>query len=322
MIQIEQLTLTTLTENYCDMLLADGEHHRRAGLAHHFDPKRPNPVGENGISLHVDLAWNRYRYQALFDTGLTSAVLLHNATAFDVDVNQLDHVVLSHGHPDHYGGLTGLLEARKAPLPVSAHPDAFLPRYLRLASGEVAPYYNHELTTGSIREGGGMLVSHSGPIEVGPGLIASGAIPRTVDFEQPSEDTAAPNALLQIRDGHSCADSVPDDQMLIVEVGKDGIVVLLGCSHAGVINSVSHAISLTGRDRVRGIIGGFHLGFPGTPEEKTARTIEALSDIEPEILCPMHCTGQAAAARIASAFPRSYLLNCTGTRVFFDGSVA
>jgi len=312
---LDRLTITTLTENYVDMLLPDGPNVTRAGLAHHFDPKRPNPIGENGISLVVEAEWDRYVYRVMFDTAMTGHVLTHNARALDVDLNALDHVVLSHGHPDHYGGLLGLLEARDAALPVSVHPAAFDTRYLRLASGQVAPYFNQDVSEESVTLAGGRPALHVGPLEIGPGMLATGEIPREVDFEMPPERIDLPNAAIQLRDGHMCADEVPDDQALVINVGGDGIVILVGCSHAGIINTIRYAIKLTGRERVMGVFGGFHLGFPGTPEEKTDKTIEALRDMDVELLCPMHCTGMRAMMELARAFPERFLLNCTGARV-------
>ena len=117
-------------------------------------------------------------------------------------------------------------------------------------------------------------------------------------------------------------DVVPDDQALVVEIGRDGIVVLAGCSHAGIVNTITHAMKITGRDRVVGVFGGFHLGFPGIPEEKTTKTIEVLKDMDIEVLCPMHCTGMRAMMEIQRALPDRFLLNCTGTRVWFDESQA
>lgn len=310
--------ISCVTENYIDMLLPDGHNVTRAGLVHHFDPKRLTPVAENGIALHVEIEWGRYSYRALFDTGMTGAVLLHNARALDLNPDQLDHLVLSHGHPDHYGGLMDLLAAREHPLPVSVHPEAFLARYLRLASGEVAPFYNADLTLAGIQDAGGRPVLHSSPLEIGPGMIATGEVPRKFDFEQPNEDTEAPNALLQVSEGNSRIDSVGDDQALVIRVG-DGIVVLVGCSHAGIINTITHAMALTGVERVLGVFGGFHLGFPGTPEAKLKRTIEELRNIGVEMLCPMHCTGMRAMMELEAAFPEQFVLCCTGSCVEISG---
>jgi len=318
---VDRIVITTLTENYVDMLLADEPRVRRAGLAHHFDPKNACVMGENGIALHVEVHWgDRYVYRALFDTGMSSRVLLHNAQTLGVDLDALDHAVISHGHPDHYGGLRGLLEHRSAPLPVSIHPDALLPRYLRLASGQVAPYYNHDLDDATLRAAGGALVPHRSPLEVGPGLIASGEIPRDVDFERPSQDLTTPNALIQLVDACAAPDTVPDDQMLVIELGDDGIVVLLGCSHAGVLNSIAHARRITGRERVVAVLGGFHLGFPGTPATKVEQTIAGLRDVQPELICPMHCTGIGAIAAIRDAFPDRFVLNCTGTELTLEAA--
>jgi 7,8-dihydropterin-6-yl-methyl-4-(beta-D-ribofuranosyl)aminobenzene 5'-phosphate synthase len=315
---VDRVVITTVVENYVDMLLADAPRVTRAGLAHHFDPKKDNPVAENGVAMHVHLEWDRYSYNLLFDTAMSGRVMMHNAAALGVDMNAVDHVVISHGHPDHYGGLLEMLASREAPVPVSLGEAAFMPRYLRLTSGQVAPFYNQGFTREAIESAGGRVVAHEGALEVGPGAVATGAIPRDADFETPATSITTPNALIQVVDGHMGPDSVPDDQAMFVNVGDDGILVFVGCSHAGVINTIHQAVKLSGRSRVVGVFGGFHLGFPGTPESKTEKTIEALKDLDVEMLCPMHCTGMPAMMQIGAAFPEQFVLNCTGTRVVVE----
>ena len=315
---VRRAVITTLVENYVDMLLADEPRVTRAGLAHHFDPKKLNPIGENGVCFHVRLEWDRYTYNLLFDTAMSGKVLLHNASALSVDLEQLDHIVISHGHPDHYGGLLDLLASRQTPVPVSLGEAAFAPRYLRLASGQVAPYYNQSFTSSAIEAAGGRVVVHDGALEVGPGTFATGAIPRSVEFEMPSKSIATPNALIQVVNGEMGPDSVPDDQAMVINIGDDGILIFVGCSHAGIVNTLRQAVELSGRSRIVGVFGGFHLGFPGTPESKTEKTIEALREMDVELLCPMHCTGMNAMMQLRSAFPDRFLLNCTGTQVVID----
>ncbi len=312
---VDSVTLTMVTDNYVDMLLPDLPHVTRAGLAHHFDPKTETVTGENGIALHVEVRWGRYSYRALFDTGMSGPVLMHNLAVMQLRADEIDHLVLSHGHPDHYGGLLQLLESRDAPVPLSVHPDAFAPRYLRLASGQVAPYFNYGLTREVIAQRGGMLVENEQPLEIGPGLIATGPIPRETDFENAPTDLSLPNALLHVTDGLITPDIVPDDQALVILVGDDGVIVVAGCAHAGIINTINYAKKITGRERVVGAFGGYHLGFPGTPRVKTEKTIEALRDLDVEIVAPSHCTGMEAIMDIQRALPDRFLLNVTGSTV-------
>ena len=313
-----RVTVTTVVENYVDMLLADEPGVTRAGLAHHFDPKKQNPIGENGVSFYVSVEWDRYTYRLLFDTAMSGRAMLHNSAALGLELAELDHIVISHGHPDHYGGLLDVLASRPAPVPVSLGEAAFMARYLRLASGQVAPHYNQGFTPEAIEAAGGRVVMHDGALEVGPGSISTGPIPRRADFEAPPSSITTPNALIQVVGGHMAPDSVPDDQAMVVNIGQDGILVFVGCSHAGIMNTLRHAVELSGRSRIRGVFGGFHLGFPGTPESKTEKTIESLREMGVELMCPMHCTGMQAMMDLKRAFPDRFLLNCTGTTVVID----
>lgn len=321
--EVDRVTVTTVVENSIDMLLPDEGPAKRLGLIEHFDPRAVRPRAENGIAFLVRTERRGRTRSVLFDTSLTAAVLLHNFRAVDQSPAELSAVVLSHGHPDHHGGLTGLLDAVPHALPVLVHPDAFSPRYLRLPGGEIAPHYNYELSAAAIESRGGAISPNTGPVEVIDGVIATGAIERRVEFERTGEQGEHEAGLFRLdAAGAIEADAVPDDQALVVNVAGAGLVVLTGCSHAGVINSVEAAREATGVDRVHAVMGGFHLGFPGVPAEKVERTIAAMEEVGPRYVAPMHCTGMAATARFMAAMPDRFLLNVSGTTVGFGGGEA
>jgi 7,8-dihydropterin-6-yl-methyl-4-(beta-D-ribofuranosyl)aminobenzene 5'-phosphate synthase len=316
--EVDRVTITTVVENSVDMLLPDEGPATRLGLIEHFDPRAVRPQAENGIAFLVRAERRGRSRTVLFDTSLTAEVLLHNFRAVGQSPNELSAVVLSHGHPDHHGGLAGLLDAVPHPLPVLVHPDAFAPRYLRLPGGEIAPHYNHELTPAGIESRGGAISANTGPVEVIDGVLATGAIERGVDFERSGEQGEFEAGLFRLDgDGAIEPDAVPDDQALVVNVGEAGLVVLTGCSHAGVINSVRAAQEVTGVERVLAVMGGFHLGFPGVPSDKVDHTIAAMKQIGPRYVAPMHCTGMAATARFMSEMPERFLHNLSGTTVRF-----
>jgi 7,8-dihydropterin-6-yl-methyl-4-(beta-D-ribofuranosyl)aminobenzene 5'-phosphate synthase len=314
---VDQVTVTTLTDNYVDMLLPDLPGVRRLGLIHHFDPRLVPPRAENGISFLVRIEHRGRTRSVLFDTGLTSGVLLHNFQAVDCSPAELSAVVLSHGHPDHFGGLPGLLAAREHPLPVIVHPAAFWPRFLRLPTGEVAPHYNHDLRRDTIEQRGGVITPNESAVEVLDGVFATGAIPRLTDYEATGNQGERDPGLFHLVDGSIAPDAVPDDQALAVNVKSLGLVVLTGCSHAGVVNTVQAARRVTGVAKVHAVMGGFHLGFPGIPEEKTDKTIAAMREFDATVVAPMHCTGFRATMRFATEMPEEFLLNVAGTTVSF-----
>ncbi|WP_319449701.1 MULTISPECIES: MBL fold metallo-hydrolase [unclassified Mycobacterium] len=326
MFTADRLEVRILVENWVDMLLpdlhiGDASQHcvTRTGLIEHFDPKLTAPQAENGISLLVRATRGARTYTTLFDVGLTGSVLAHNLRALGEDPTTIDHVVISHGHPDHYGGIDRFLGELDRAVPVATHPDAFLPRYAVMADGRTSPFYNAAFNQESLSTAGARFVLVREPLELGCGVRTTGEIPRLVDYEGP-RPPAAPGdpGLYQVAaDGRVGLDEVTDEQALVIDVAGEGLVVLTGCAHAGVINTLHRARQISGEKPIRAVIGGFHLGFPTTPAENVDKTVEAMRDLEVQMIVPMHCSGLRAHAAFSSTLPRQYVQPSVGSSLWF-----
>ena len=325
--QADEVEIMVLVENQIDMLLPDlpaesGHCVTRTGLVHHFDPKEMPVQAENGICLLVTARRGRHQVRVMFDVGMTGRVMLHNLKALHQDLNSIDHIVISHGHPDHYGGIVPVLEEFPHAVPIATHPDAFLPRYAVMGDGRVASYYNEGFQPDTLDVPTARPVLTKDPLELGHGMLTTGEIARTTDFEGPaiSEDTRKPGLYQVAADGHMRTDEVWDEQGLVIDLGGGGLVVLTGCAHAGVVNTIRRAQELTGNERIRAVMGGFHLGFPTTPVENVDKTVEALRDLAVETIMPMHCSGLRAHTAFSTGLADNYVQPAVGSVLHFPGA--
>ena len=323
MFHADSVQLTFLVENQIDMLLADSDsehdHCVRNGLVEHFDPARTPPQAENGLSILVTATRGRHSTTVLFDVGLTGTVLLHNLRALGVPAEEIDHVVISHGHPDHFGGILPLLDVFERTMPVVTHADAFLPRYAVMGDGRVSGYYNQGFTGESLERHGGRPVLSRGALDLGCGVYTTGFIPRLVQFEgpKPAAGEHTPGLYQVGSDGEYGLDEVLDEQGLVIAVKNKGLVVLTGCAHAGVLNTVDRAKAMFEGVPVLAAIGGFHLGFPTTPEANVALTLNGFLERDVRRIVPMHCSGLRTHARFFLDAPDRYLQPAVGTVLTF-----
>lgn len=226
--------------------------------------------------------------RVLLDTGASREVLLHNLDAAEVTPSSLSALVLSHAHRDHTGALAALLE-RQPDLPLYAHPDIWRERYSR-RGGRVRAIGLPEDVVEPLRAAAPRLDVQ--PQEVLPGIWTSGEI-----SERPERD--AGDAHLQVREGDTWApDPCRDDMSLVLECAH-GLVLVCGCCHAGLLNTVRHVEKTFGATPTA-VVGGTHLISAG--ENQLRHTIDALREYGPPALYPNHCTGQAAFAALAAAF--------------------
>lgn len=322
--QADSVEITILVENWVDMLLPDidlgpGGHCVRNGLIEHFDQRRIPPMAENGISLLVTARRGRHESTVLFDVGLTGSVLMHNLEVLGVDASRIEHVVISHGHPDHYGGVYSFLDAFERTIPVATSFDAFLPRYAVMGDGRTSQYYNQAFTIADVERHGGRPVLTAGALDLGCGIYTTGFIPRNVSFEGPVEprEPHAPG-LYQVRaNGTYGLDEVVEEQGLVIDVKDRGLVVLTGCAHAGVLNTIDRAREICGPKPVQAVLGGFHLGFPTTPQGNVDLTVEGMREREVAHVIPMHCSGLRTHAAFLQQLPDRYLQPAVGSVLTF-----
>lgn len=256
---------------------------------------------EHGFSAWVESDGHRM----LFDTGQGGA-LPGNASRLGVDLRTADRLVLSHGHYDHTGGVPFVLDLAPR-VKIHLHPEATRTRYS--VRNEVARSIGMPPAARSALEAWPLdrVQRDSRPVPLGQGWGLTGEIPRRTGFE----DTGGPFFL---DPGGTEVDSIPDDQAAWFR-SRQGLVVLTGCGHAGLINTLAEALLQSGESRVHAVLGGFHLG-QASPERMT-RTMQALRELEVDLVIPCHCTGEAATKALQQALGRRVLPGFAGMRLDF-----
>ncbi|GBE14537.1 MAG TPA: MBL fold metallo-hydrolase [Proteobacteria bacterium] len=242
-------------------------------------------IGEHGFAALIE----RGDEKVLFDTGQGYA-LLHNARIMGFDLAGVNKVALSHGHYDHTGGLAELLKAG-GERDIYAHPGIFVSRYWKGPDGSMKPIgipFNRDYLEGL----GARFRLDKMAQEVADGISTTGEIDRVTPFE--GGDTSM---FLSPEPGGE-VDPLPDDLSLVVE-GEAGLIVLLGCAHAGLVNILKHVEKMRPGKKIHAVLGGTHLGF--SSEEQMAGTIEAMKGMGVEKVGASHCTGLAGSCRLREA---------------------
>jgi 7,8-dihydropterin-6-yl-methyl-4-(beta-D-ribofuranosyl)aminobenzene 5'-phosphate synthase len=306
--QVDSVEITTLMDNYIDLLMVSSEVARQPRLGDTLGEEQTRLIGEHGFCALVTVTADGRRESILFDAGLSPDGVLHNIDILEDPLADVRAIVLSHGHADHTGALVGLLRRLgKRGLPLIAHPDAFLQRKLVLPNGREVKMPPPD--RGALLQEGAELIEGKEPsLLLDKRALVTGQVARTTGFEK---GFPIHHALV---DGRWQPDPwIYDDQALVFHLRGKGLAILTGCGHAGVINIIRHARNVTGIENVYALIGGFHLTGP-LFEAIIPQTVEELKAAAPQVLVPTHCTGWKAVHEIARAMPDAFIQNSVGTR--------
>ena len=260
-------------------------------------------IGEWGLSVLVETDGIR----VLLDTGKGLSTT-YNADTLGIDLRNVDKIVLSHGHFDHTGGLSSVLRRMRKQVEVIAHPHVWQAKYSR-SKDMPARYIGIPFQQAELESLGARFSLTALPVQISGTISTTGEVPMMTSFEEIDK------GLFVKEGGDLHPDDVLDDQALIVKTPK-GLVVILGCAHRGIINTLYHARKLTGIDRVRAVIGGSHL--MNTSEERLWQTIAAIREMGVDRLGLCHCTDLPAAAVLAREFGDGFFFNKAGSNIVVE----
>ncbi len=314
---VEKVSLTVLVDNKANLIVESSE------KIEYFTEKPL--LAEHGFSVLVRA--NDSEEKILWDAGVSERTLLENMQRMRLDINTISMIALSHGHADHYTGMTTILnemnllpEAREwnetvsreeieklqmqNQIPIVSHPAAYRERWRRKDDGTlVGPF--QPTPRKEWEAAGAKIITSSKPYKLLEGCWTTGYVPRN------SFETAGrPKQWLYREESEFLPDDVDEDQAIIINVKDKGLVILSGCAHSGIVNTIEQAKSFTGIDKVYAIIGGFHLAR--AKEEEITKTIEYIKSEHPSLVAPSHCSGFQAISRFAQEMPDEFIEGVVG----------
>ena len=251
-------------------------------------------LGQHGVSFLLEGISGKEKKNLLIDVGQNSEALLHNMNIMGISPSIIDAVVLTHCHYDHTQGITNMVRhIGKEGLPVIAHTDIFRLHFITEPFHRLVGIMPGD-SKGEIERAGGSIFLSKEPVMIMQGIMTTGEVPRRNDFEKVGID------LKTIENRNIVDDEMLDDVSLIANIKDRGLVIITGCSHAGIINIANYAKEITGVNDIEAIIGGLHL--VDAADDVINRTVEELDAMNVSWISAGHCTGFKAQAKIYRTF--------------------
>ena len=289
MLDIEKIKITTLSEN----TVADIYY-----------------VAEWGFSVHISIEGG---LSILFDTGFRNACI-HNATIAGIRLSEVDMILLSHGHSDHTGGLRSVLKRIKQENPnrthvdILCHPEAIEPQYVN--HGDQYFYRGCPHAIEELISLGAKFKTSAEPTWLSENILLSGEVPLTTDFESVSP-------ICYLKKNNEYVNSAVDDDQSVFILTSKGLIIVLGCAHRGMVNTIIHAQKMTGIQEIYMIIGGTHL--LNTSPIQQEQTLKALQDMRVQKVGVSHCTGMRPAAFLSEILgSKRFFFNNAGAAITFS----
>lgn len=313
--------ITVLVENSADLLVKSTETVKR------FTEKPL--LAEHGFAALLELKEAGVRI--LWDAGISTTALLENVRLMKINLTEVDLIALSHGHGDHYAAMPDVLRAiaqrpepREWPadasmqemrswgerrrVPLVAHPAAFRERWGIAKDGR--KYGPRTVPRDEWEAAGAEIITSAAPYQLGPGCWTTGTVPR-----RSHEQAGTPPSMAYREGDEFVRDRLDDDQAIAINVRDKGLVILSGCAHSGIVNTVHYAREISGVDKVHAIVGGFHLA--PAKDDEINWTIDEIIKLRPKMVVPTHCTGFKAVVQFSSRMPDEFVRGVVGTKYLF-----
>ncbi|MFA7108512.1 MAG: MBL fold metallo-hydrolase [Sphaerochaetaceae bacterium] len=308
--EVDKAEVTVIMDNYADWILENTKYVQRAVDWKNGKELKVPLMAEHSLCLLISIYKNNEKHNILLDAAENGVSLKNNIDILEIDLKTVGSLILSHAHSDHTHGLNWVISQLDSSANVIAHPDVFLSG--RTFVDNKNTIINDCPSRGNIINHGNPIIESLEPYTPENGLFAvTGQIPRTTDFEILNYESYV------MRNGVKEFDKILDDQAIVLNIKNKGLLVISGCAHAGIINTINYAQKITGVKKLFGVIGGFHLP-PKFNSDVTEKTITALKKMNPDIIVPMHCTGIYAISRFIQEFKDNCNLSCVGSKFTFS----